>query len=331
MNQTDSLTTREEPDRTYYATGVFLEAEDLLAEQTYHRGRLARALAYLHGDGTAAGLRVDWEGPSVEDPERDRVRVQAGLAVDRIGRLVEVPKPACVDLGRWLDHQRAAAVDPTRFPADALAPTAAAALPTSLSADEQALVVDVFVRFQVCERGRTPAFATGPFDAIDASVPSRLRDSYECLLSLRGGDGAGLPAARWPARGEAESFDAWSLRMRNAVLGVQGDPARPGAWRHGTEAWEDGQPRPDASTSGLRDASGQPDHTAVFLARLRIPVVVEEVLSAEGDLLRLPRRRTVADGGDRTVLVDNHSRRFAWSSSALLAWVEAARGTFAGP
>ncbi|MCC6874636.1 MAG: hypothetical protein IT378_10055, partial [Sandaracinaceae bacterium] len=45
----DTFTTLEDPERTFYAPGVFLDAEDMKAEQLYHRGRLARVLAYLHG------------------------------------------------------------------------------------------------------------------------------------------------------------------------------------------------------------------------------------------------------------------------------------------
>ena len=49
------------PDRVFYAEGVLLSAADFEAEQAYHRGRLARALAALHGSGTVAGLRVIWQ------------------------------------------------------------------------------------------------------------------------------------------------------------------------------------------------------------------------------------------------------------------------------
>ena len=35
------------------------------------------------------------------------------------------------------------------------------------------------------QRGKTPAFAVGPFDATDAVVPSRLRDEYELRLVPR--------------------------------------------------------------------------------------------------------------------------------------------------
>jgi len=54
----DTLPRQENPDRVNYVTGVLLGAEDFQAEQDYHRGRLARALAYAMGHGTLAGLEV---------------------------------------------------------------------------------------------------------------------------------------------------------------------------------------------------------------------------------------------------------------------------------
>ena len=50
--QVDSLVEVEGPDRVHYKTGVLLNADDFIAEQNYHRGRLARALACVNGSGT---------------------------------------------------------------------------------------------------------------------------------------------------------------------------------------------------------------------------------------------------------------------------------------
>lgn len=289
----DEFTSREAPERLYYATGVFLEAEDLLAEQTYHRGRLSRVLAYLHGSGTAAGLGVEWDAAS------DELRVAPGIAVDRLGRIVEVPRTVCMRVDRWFEHVRGRVLAPDTD--EGAAPRFA----ESLSADRTALVADLYVRFVVCGRGRTPAFADGPFDAIDATVPERLRDGAQFELVLRGGDDAGLPASPWPARGEDESLDHWERRMRDAVLG---------AWRQGTEHWEGDRLAPDASTEGA------PDPTSVFLARVRVPV------QDAGEAL--PGRRREADGTPAPVDVDNHSRSIVWSSAALVRWIGAVQGTF---
>lgn len=291
----EKFDTRETPDRVFYEAGVFLDADDLRAEQIYHRGRLTRVLNYLHGTGTAAGLRVSY------DAQDDEIQVSAGIAIDRLGRLIEVPRQACVRIDRWLDHQRAMLANPDQFEGESL-------LLEALTPDELEVVVDVFLRFAVCPRGRTPAFATGPFDAIDASVPHRLRDSYELSLELRGGDNAPLPDNPWPARGAEEAIDAWQARLRAAVLD---------GWKHGTESWEDGQILPDASTAGVEDRS------AVFLTRLRIPVTVS---SETG----IPERRII-DGVPAPVVVDDRARQFVLSSAALIRWLEAITLPFAGP
>lgn len=275
----DNLTTLEQPERLYYATGVFLDAEDLLAEQTYHRGRLARVLDYLHGSGTVAGLKVT--PPGVDD----ELHVLPGVAIDRLGRLVEVPRAACVNIGKWLLHHQQALANPDESEGESR-------LLTSLSADRTALVADVFLRFEVCERGRTPAFATGPFDAVDASVPSRLRDGYKLSLVLRGGDSAALPSNTLPSRGAEEDFDTFASRMEDYVLN---------AWHHGSANFRDGQLEHDASTLGTDDPS------SIFLARVRVPVTVD------GD--GVPQRAAGA------VEVDNHSRSFVYGSAAVFAWL----------
>lgn len=277
----DNLTTLEQPERLYYAPGVFLDAEDLLAEQTYHRGRLARVLDYLHGTGTVAGLRV------TPPDANDELHVQAGVAIDRLGRLVEVPRAACVNLGKWLQYHQQALLNPDEHEGEGR-------LLTSLSTDRTELVADVFLRLEVCERGRTPAFATGPFDALDATVPNRLRDGYSLSLVLRGGDSAGLPTTTLPSRAEDEDFDTFASRMEDYVLN---------AWHHGSTNFRDGQLEHDASTLGTDDPS------SIFLARIRIPVNVD----ADG----IPQRVAGA------VEVDNHSRSFVYSSAAVFAWLRA--------
>src|SRR6266705_1292366 len=49
---------REARGRVFYATGVLLNAQHLDADQLDNHRGLARALAYLHGSGTLAGLEV---------------------------------------------------------------------------------------------------------------------------------------------------------------------------------------------------------------------------------------------------------------------------------
>ena len=95
----DPLFGRPVPSRPVYATGVLLDAGDFLDEQTYHRSALARAVAGIAGSGTLAGLRVVHRPPEPEGAEE--IRVEPGLLVDRLGRLVELRRPGCLRLGRW--------------------------------------------------------------------------------------------------------------------------------------------------------------------------------------------------------------------------------------
>src|SRR5262245_3370351 len=165
------------PQRAAYATGMLLDAQDFVDEQTYHRGRLARALAFLAGGGTLAGLKVTYRAKDATHPEE--IQVAPGVAVDRLGRLVEVPRPACLRLDRWFDGEaardggdtlrRAALGQFTNATSKRIEP--AGALPA------RAVVADVFLRFVACENGLTPSFAAGPFDALDAVSASRVRDA----------------------------------------------------------------------------------------------------------------------------------------------------------
>ena len=110
--EADPLYARPAAERPSYATGMLLDAQDFTDEQTYHRGRLARALASLTGGGTLAGLRVSHSpatgGPS---PRPEEIRVEPGLAVDRLGRLdrsaaAGVPPPAGVVRRRGRGRRR---------------------------------------------------------------------------------------------------------------------------------------------------------------------------------------------------------------------------------
>ncbi len=226
---TDSLLESARADRLHYATGELLGADDFRLEQTYHRRQLARALLFLHGSGTIAGLRVAAHHQPALRPENDEVEleVEPGLALDGAGRLVEVPLAACLRLHRWFDF--IATRKPNNDQEDDVADLNAAWRPNPGAVNEGAVVADVFLNFHACDRGYTPSFASGPFDALDASQPSRVRDAYQLSLVLRPHDQA-LPRAtdRWTgvtAANLAERiFDAWTgaTEPRDEVpLGVE--------------------------------------------------------------------------------------------------------------
>ncbi|HEU4325850.1 MAG TPA: hypothetical protein VFS21_22110 [Roseiflexaceae bacterium] len=294
-------------DRVFYATGILLAADDFRDEQQYHRGRLARALQYLHGVGTVAGLRVGYQ-PKAEATEttpaqEEQLWVDAGLAVDRLGRLVELRGARCIRLERWYSYLAANSPDQL----------AAARHTVTIQADRDGpdeppeeialtgVVVDVFLRFLVCERGRTPAFASGPFDALDAAQPARLRDGAEVLLVPRAGSAPVYPAD--PYAGLDTDLDTIP------------DPAdRVALRRHRLrrtlfDAWDetesqDARPRPP-------EVPEQIDPDSVFLARVVLPAGLPPASNSAPPRL-----------ADQPVRIDNASRLFALTPRALAAWLD---------
>lgn len=299
----DPLYARPEPERLSYATGMLLDAHDFAAEQTYHRGQLARALASLTGGGTLAGLRVSYTPATSEEvPRPEEIRVEPGVAVDRLGRLIDLPRPACVRLQRWFDAEAAA------DGGDRLRQAAYASVDRFLSAravaeagtedrppiPTRAVVADVFIRFVACARGLTPSFATGPFDALDAVATSRLRDAYELHLVARESlDDAfdGLPAPGVDLAAIADPAER-RARLQDAIL--EGYPA---SGRAGS---------PDALEPLPEHPSGL-DPTAVFLARVLVPVAADDPPDRDGS----------------GVLVDNWRRRFVPSALLVSRWIGA--------
>lgn len=285
--EADPLYARPAPRRPFYATGILLDAGDFLDEQTYHRGRLAAALAALTGGGTLAGLRVE-HVPGGDDGVEE-IRVAAGLAVDRLGRLVEVSRPACLRLQRWWESTLADDEGDTLFRASyedvgrfvSARTTAEAGEDDRPPLPDRAVIADVFLRFLACESGFTPSFASGPFDALDAVATSRLRDAYELRLVPRDGlddDFDGLPPPG-PDLAAIADPDERRAALQDAVL----------------DGW------PEAGTAGQAGALPPlPEHpvgldpTAIFVARVFIPVGGGTPPERDGD----------------AVVVDNWSRRF---------------------
>lgn len=260
----------EGPDRLNYAQGLLLDDRDFRDEQTYHRGRLARALKYLFGPGTVAGLRVD-RRPATGATEE--VVVRPGLAIDPLGRLIELPRSACARIDTWWNAQ-APGVLSGGFHASPPAPF------TGLTG----VIVDVFVRFRACGRGKTPAFASGPFDATDALVSARLRDGYDLDLVVRR---EATPPAPPNTLALAAARDADLTAFRAAVLE---------GWHEDEADWRDGMPAPLPE-----HATGQ-DTRSLLLARLLVPA------SAGSPPTRL---------ASEPVRIDNDLRRFVYATGVL--------------
>ena len=143
--------------------------------------------------------------------------------------------------------------------------------------------------------GLTPSFAGGPFDALDAVAPARLRDAYELQLVARTDhlDDAftGLPDPGTDL-GAIADIAARRAALQDAILGAY--PMSGSAGTAGAIAPPPGHP------PGL-------DPTAVFLARVLVPVGPDD-----------PPQRT-----GETVGIDNFSRRFVASEALLARWVGA--------
>jgi hypothetical protein len=234
---TDTLTDARAGERIAYFTGALLTAEDLRAEQDYHRGRLGRIAAYLHGAGTVAGLDV-----TIEPARGDTAQIQVtpGLAVDRLGRLVELGRTSCLRLARWLDQQPAADV--------------------TAALDGDVVVVDVFVCFHACPGSLQPAFATGNIDTLDAVQPSRVRDHAALSALLRRAGQAPLPRAEVPALGaDPAALQRFKREQLWGRLQLREERHRGGP----------------LLALGPEHVAGLHDGTELLLARVTVPAVVD--------------------------------------------------------
>src|SRR5437870_12084811 len=154
----DPLISRSNADRLHYSTGELLGADDFRDEQTYHPRQLARALLYLHGSGTIAGLRVIHRHQPGQKGAQDEVEleVRPGLALYPAGRLIEVPEKACLRLRRWYEFIAASPSLPNEPDAGNLR-EAWRANDVNQPAGPGTVVADVLLSFCPCDRGYTPA------------------------------------------------------------------------------------------------------------------------------------------------------------------------------
>lgn len=283
----DPLRDNAGTDRLFYAVGTLLDDEDLRAEQTYHRGRLARALAYLHGLGTVAGLEVVMQratGDDVATPTTGlaagvaKVSVRPGLALDALGRLVEVPQTMCISVADWVERNRGAWDDLS-------------------GATATEVVAAVFLRSVSVERGRTPAFASSAQLSVDAVRPARVRDGFELDLArapLTGGERAEPERFPLPLAGAASRDTA---AFRRAVFD---------AWK-GARERENGRDEERERLRALHRGTlpeGR-DPEWIFLADVRIGVArAQNVWQATG-----------------AVAVSNDRRVFAITPAAIARWL----------
>ena len=248
---TDTMSRPALAERLAFNNGALLDADQLRLEQHYHRSRLGRALAYLHGYGTIAGLNVV-VGPLAAAPaDGPQVQVAPGLALDRLGRLIELQSQSCLRLRLWFDQMVATPLGSAR--AEAARRNAGGGLP-------EHIVADVYIAFVACRRVPEPAFATGNADQIDAIEASRILDAARLSLLVRRANDDRLPAptisvpAAAPAAMRNAIRDAKRMQLWSA-LRVDGEPPH---LPHGGTITEHEPPEQDGSE--------------VFLARLILPV-----------------------------------------------------------
>lgn len=277
----DPLESGVTPERVNYATGVMLQADDFLAEQTYHRSRLAQLTRHLLGFGTLSGLRV--VAPPVQNNILE-IRVEPGIAIDRYGRLIEVQTAQCIELARWF-----AAQDQRRIKT--------ATHNTPVTALDVAVVIDVFLATKSCGRGKTPSIASGPFDALDALVAARVAENPELTLILR--SEGNIDPERDPDDGPPPSIiptptNFWPAPNANAKTKLD---AVLGSWDTGeSDALDD-------RLSPMAEHVLGSDTSAVLLARVAIPVTVGT--DADGET------QTTIDL-TKSILVDNALRPFIY-------------------
>jgi len=284
----DDLNPPSPPARVYYSTGRMLGVEDFQADQDYHRGRLARTLMQLSGTGTVSGMLVQTDGNA--DPLKLEIQVTAGVAIDRVGRILEVPRMVCIVLNDWLNQyvqawqQQQAGLSPG---------TTAIADPNTAIHDAKNLMVDVFATFAGCTQGVTPCFASqDDYDATDAFSANRLLDSFSMQLVLRTDANPKTPIDPWASLGPnqpplatlQQSILAGALAPQGAVVEYP----------------------PTFS-----------DTTGVFLARILVPATA----GSAGN----PPTWTLTGFGNAAI--DNSKRLFVIPSSILARWNGLGSGT----
>ncbi len=269
MALNDTINPPPQALRVFYSTGRMLGVEDFQAEQDYHRGRLARALLAVNGAGTVIGLKVITATDTTGQLE---IQVIPGIAVDRVGRILDVPVTVCIRPDVWLSQQT---------DSDLVLAFQAGGF----------LLVDVFIAFAACTRGKTPDFASqDDYDATDAFSANRLLDSFAMQLVLRKDTDPKLPKDPWlaagtpPAAGTAPTAAEIST-LKQTILSASLTP-----------------------TTAPQEYPPLADLTSIFLARIQI-------VASQAS----PGARPVADL--TKITIDNESRLFVPPAALLSRWV----------
>lgn len=288
----DPLSTPPSPERVFYSTGRMLGVEDFQAEETYHRGRLARALMQACGAGTLSGLLVTSDGNA--DGTKLEIKVSSGVAIDYVGRIIEVPDTVCIVPQNWLNQyvktwqaQQTGAspsTNPLADPNDAI--------------HGGNLVIDVFAGFAGCSRGVTPSFASPDnYDATDAFTANRTLDSFAMQLVLRTDAAPKTPVDPWASFGPLPT----PSQIRQFILAGGLFPSGP---------------RPEFPSINF-------DQTALYLARILVPATAGAAATPGNP----PNGPTWNLNGLSNSSIDNNTRLFLIPLSLLGRWNGLGSGT----
>jgi hypothetical protein len=177
-------------------------------------------------------------------PSQTEVQVTAGLAIDRVGRMIEVPATVCIRMQPWLSSQSAADLNN--------------------SIQTNSIWLDVFATFVPCTQGVTPCFASqDDYDATDAFSSNRLLDSFSMQLVLRtdASTVSPLPVPKdpwFPPAPPTGGIAAALADIQQSILAAGNGPAAYSPFNSGGRV-------PAEVPSGV-------DPSSVFLARISIPV-----------------------------------------------------------
>jgi hypothetical protein len=99
-----------DPFRSLYVHfGMLLGVDDFQTLDAYHRGKMWYHSAWLHGTGVVWGLAVNLPTKTAQNEEQiltGEIRVEAGLAIDGLGRELLLEHAACLNLAAWYEaHQ----------------------------------------------------------------------------------------------------------------------------------------------------------------------------------------------------------------------------------
>jgi hypothetical protein len=211
----------------------------LKASATFTTGSSAPTWSTAIGSTTADGSNAAaW---TCVGPAQLEIAVTPGLAIDRVGRMIEVPRTVCIRIQPWLANQTVSDLNSALHSGNVL--------------------VDVFATFIPCTRGVTPCFATQDnYDATDAFSPNRLLDSFAMQLVLRTDAAPQLPKDPWLPIGPVPTTPitpAITQGLKQSILYASSGAAATAPF----------------SVNGATPAEYPPgfDLSAVFLARISIP------------------------------------------------------------